>query len=47
VGGRNLITDFEEVVRLERAYINEWSFALDLRIMAKTVGVVLSGEGAY
>jgi exopolysaccharide biosynthesis polyprenyl glycosylphosphotransferase len=47
VGGRNLITDFEEVVRLERAYINEWSLALDLRIMAKTVGVVLSGEGAY
>jgi exopolysaccharide biosynthesis polyprenyl glycosylphosphotransferase len=47
VGGRNLITDFEEVVRLERAYINEWSFALDLKIMAKTVGVVLSGEGAY
>ena len=47
VGGRNLITDFEEVVRLERSYINEWSFALDLKIMAKTVGVVLSGEGAY
>jgi len=45
--GRNLITDFEEVVRLERAYIEEWSLALDLRIMAKTIGVILSGKGAY
>jgi exopolysaccharide biosynthesis polyprenyl glycosylphosphotransferase len=47
VGGRNLITDFEEVVRLEREYIDDWSLRLDLRIMAKTVGVVLSGRGAY
>jgi exopolysaccharide biosynthesis polyprenyl glycosylphosphotransferase len=47
VGGRNLITNFEEVVRLERAYIDDWSLRLDLQIMAKTVGVVLSGKGAY
>jgi exopolysaccharide biosynthesis polyprenyl glycosylphosphotransferase len=47
VGGRNLITDFEEVVRLEREYIDGWSLRLDLRIMAKTLGVVLSGRGAY
>jgi len=47
VGGRNLITDFEEIVRLEREYIDDWSLRLDLRIMAKTVGVVLSGRGAY
>jgi len=47
VGGRNLITDFEEVVRLEREYIDAWSLRLDLQIMAKTVGVVLSGRGAY
>ena len=47
VGGRNLITNFEDVVRLEREYIDDWSFRLDLRIMAKTVGVVLSGKGAY
>lgn len=45
--GRNLITDFEEVVRIERAYIEEWSLGLDLRIMAKTLVVVLSGKGAY
>jgi lipopolysaccharide/colanic/teichoic acid biosynthesis glycosyltransferase len=45
--GRNLITDFEQVVRIERAYIEEWSLGMDLRIMAKTLVVVLSGEGAY
>jgi lipopolysaccharide/colanic/teichoic acid biosynthesis glycosyltransferase len=47
VGGRNLITDFEEVVRLEQAYVEQWSFRLDLKIMFKTIGVMLSGEGAY
>jgi lipopolysaccharide/colanic/teichoic acid biosynthesis glycosyltransferase len=47
VGGRNLITDFEEVVRLEKAYVEEWSFRLDLKIMFKTIGVMISGKGAY
>ena len=47
VGGRNLITDFEEVVRLEQAYVEQWSFRLDLKIMFKTIGVMISGEGAY
>jgi exopolysaccharide biosynthesis polyprenyl glycosylphosphotransferase len=47
VGGRNLITDFEEVVRLEQEYVENWSFRLDLKIMAKTLGVMISGEGAY
>jgi exopolysaccharide biosynthesis polyprenyl glycosylphosphotransferase len=47
VGGRNLITDFEEVVRMEREYIERWSFGLDLKIMAKTIVVMLSGKGAY
>jgi exopolysaccharide biosynthesis polyprenyl glycosylphosphotransferase len=47
VGGRNLITDFEEVVRLEKAYVERWSFRLDLKIMFKTIGVMISGKGAY
>jgi exopolysaccharide biosynthesis polyprenyl glycosylphosphotransferase len=47
VSGRNLITDFEEVVRLEREYVENWSYRLDLRIMVRTFGVILSGEGAY
>lgn len=47
VNGRNLIRDFEEVVRLEKRYIESWSLAADFEIMIKTVGVVLSGKGAY
>ena len=47
VNGRNLITDFEEVVRLERDYIETWSLRSDLEIIVRTLGVVLSGKGAY
>ena len=47
VNGRNLITDFERIVRMEREYIEHWSLLVDLRILARTVGVVLSGRGAY
>jgi len=47
VGGRNLITDFEKVVRMERAYIRSWSLLLDAKILLRTVKVVISGEGAY
>lgn len=45
--GRNNIQDFERVVQMERDYIERWSFLLDLKILAKTVGVVLRGEGAH
>jgi lipopolysaccharide/colanic/teichoic acid biosynthesis glycosyltransferase len=47
VNGRNLITDFEEVVRLERDYIESWSLRSDIEIMLRTIGVVISGKGAY
>jgi lipopolysaccharide/colanic/teichoic acid biosynthesis glycosyltransferase len=47
VNGRNLITDFEEVVRLESDYIENWSLRSDLEIMLRTVYVVFSGKGAY
>jgi exopolysaccharide biosynthesis polyprenyl glycosylphosphotransferase len=47
VNGRNLITDFEEVVRLEREYIESWSLRSDIEIILRTVVVVLSGKGAY
>ena len=46
VSGRSRITDFEEVVRLDNEYIRNWSFWLDLKIIWKTIGVVLKGEGA-
>ena len=46
VSGRSSITDFEEVVRLDTKYITEWSMGLDLRILLKTVKVVLGKDGA-
>ena len=46
VSGRSRITDFEEVVRLDTAYINNWSIALDLRILLKTIRTVLKKDGA-
>jgi lipopolysaccharide/colanic/teichoic acid biosynthesis glycosyltransferase len=47
VSGRNDITDFEHVLTLEKAYIREWSLAHDLRILLKTVPVVLARRGAH
>lgn len=46
VSGRSEITDFEEVVKLDMEYINNWSIIEDIKIIAKTVGVVLAREGA-
>lgn len=46
VSGRSAITDFEEVVRLDTEYINNWSIGLDLKILAKTVRAVLKKDGA-
>lgn len=46
VGGRNNVTDFEEVVLLEREYIRNWNLTRDLRILIETVPVVLSRRGA-
>ncbi len=46
VGGRNRITDFDEWARLDLKYIDNWSLWLDVRILLKTVLVVLFGIGA-
>ena len=46
ISGRSDITDFEEVVRLDREYIETWSVELDFQILLKTVSVVLKHEGA-
>lgn len=40
------ITDFEEVVRLDVEYIQTWDIKLDIKIMLKTIDVVLAGKGA-
>ena len=46
VSGRSDITDFEEVVKLDTEYINEWSLRLDLKILWKTVVGVFRNDGA-
>ena len=46
VSGRSNITDFEEVVKLDRKYITEWSMGLDFRILLQTVLVVIGKKGA-
>lgn len=47
VSGRNLITDFETIVSMERSYIQGWSLLLDVKILLRTPGVVVRGEGAF
>ena len=46
VSGRNEVTDFEEVVALDTTYISNWSLGLDIKILFKTIQVVLTGRGA-
>ena len=46
VSGRSDITDFDEVVRLDTEYIENWSLGLDIQILFKTVGAVLNKEGS-
>ncbi|HEX2173432.1 MAG TPA: sugar transferase [Dehalococcoidia bacterium] len=46
VNGRNGLT-WEERIALDIWYIDHWSLRLDLRILARTPGVLLSGQGLY
>ena len=47
VSGRSSVVDFEEVVRLDRQYIEQWSIWLDLSILLRTIPAVLQRRGAY
>ncbi|MBR5754176.1 MAG: sugar transferase [Clostridia bacterium] len=44
--GRSKITDFDEVVRLDSEYIQNWDLGSDIKILLKTVVVVLKRDGA-
>ncbi|MCD7956963.1 MAG: sugar transferase [Lachnospiraceae bacterium] len=46
VSGRSDIDDFEEVVKLDTRYIQDWSLGLDVKILVKTVAVVLMRKGS-
>jgi exopolysaccharide production protein ExoY len=45
VSGRNRLT-YDQRVQLDAQYVRKWSIWLDLRILARTVGVVLTGHGS-
>ncbi len=47
VSGRNEIRNFDEVVRLDIEYIDQWSLWLDVKILMKTFRVLLGRSGAY
>jgi exopolysaccharide biosynthesis polyprenyl glycosylphosphotransferase len=46
VSGRNEVRDFRDWVRLDLEYIDNWSLWLDMKILVRTVPVVLTGAGA-
>jgi exopolysaccharide biosynthesis polyprenyl glycosylphosphotransferase len=46
VSGRNDLT-YEEMCRLDHAYVTSWSLRLDAEILARTVRAVVSGRGCY
>jgi exopolysaccharide biosynthesis polyprenyl glycosylphosphotransferase len=46
ISGRSNIKDFDEWVRLDLEYIDNWSLWLDINILWRTIGVVLLGKGA-
>jgi len=46
VSGRSDIEDFEEVVKLDLKYIDNWSIGLDIKIILKTIWVVFARVGS-
>jgi undecaprenylphosphate glucosephosphotransferase wchA (initial sugar transferase) len=46
VSGRSEIKNFDEVVKLDVAYIDDWTIWKDIEILLKTVKVVFMREGA-
>ncbi len=46
VSGRSDISEFEDVVKLDLEYIDNWSLKLDIKIILKTIWVVIFGKGA-
>lgn len=46
VSGRSDLTDFEEIVKLDNEYIKNWSIGLDIKIILKTIWVVVARKGS-
>lgn len=46
INGRHKITDFDQWMKLDLEYIDNWSLKLDFKIFVETIPVVLLGRGA-
>ncbi|MCM1123761.1 MAG: sugar transferase [Eubacterium sp.] len=46
ISGRSDIVDFDEVVKLDLEYIDNWTLGLDIKILFQTIWVVLTGKGS-
>lgn len=46
ISGRSQIKDFDEVVKLDMEYIDNWNIMKDIKIILKTIGIVFTGRGA-
>ena len=46
ISGRSEIKDFEEVVKLDTDYIQNWSIGKDIKIIFKTIAAVITRKGA-
>ena len=46
ISGRSRVKDFDQVVKLDMQYIDNWSILLDIKIILLTVGVVIKGKGS-
>ena len=46
INGRNKLS-WPEKIKLDIWYIEHWSFWLDIKILLKTISVIIAGEGLY
>lgn len=47
VSGRSKVTNFDDIVEMDVEYIDNWSLLADIKIMLKTVAVLLKHDDAY
>ena len=47
ISGRSSIKTFDDAIRLDLHYIDNWSLALDIEILLETIKIVCLGKGAY